>query len=187
VHIFWRDERYVPPDDPQSNYRMAKETLLDHVPCPTGNVHPMPTHYPDPDVAARHYERILRSYFSAEWPRFDLILLGLGEEGPYCIAVSRVTGPQGTKPLGIAGKAPAEPSVRLTLTLPVLTHAANIYFLLTGVKKAEALHNVLAGTADPQTYPAAGVRVLNGNLVWWVDRKAAALVTHQQLNDSSSA
>jgi 6-phosphogluconolactonase len=61
VHVFWGDERYVPPDDPKSNYRMARETLLDHVSCPAGNVHPMPTHLPDPDVAARDYEKTLRT------------------------------------------------------------------------------------------------------------------------------
>ena len=81
VHVFWGDERYVPPDDPHSNYRMAKETLLDHVPCPAANVHPMPTHFSDPDVAARDYEATLRSYFSGEPPTFDLVLLGLGPEG----------------------------------------------------------------------------------------------------------
>ena len=81
VHVFWGDERYVPSGDPHSNYRMARETLLDHVPCPAGNVHPMPTHLSDPDVAARDYEKTLRDYFSEEWPHFDLVLLGLGEEG----------------------------------------------------------------------------------------------------------
>ena len=81
VHVFWGDERYVAPDDPDSNYRMAKETLLDHVPCPAGNVHPMPTHFPSADAAARDYENTLRNYFGTDWPHFDLSLLGLGEEG----------------------------------------------------------------------------------------------------------
>jgi 6-phosphogluconolactonase len=81
VHVFWGDERYVSPDDPDSNYRMAKETLLDHVPCPAGNVHPMPTNFPSADAAARDYENTLRNYFGTDWPHFDLSLLGLGEEG----------------------------------------------------------------------------------------------------------
>ena len=79
--MFFGDERYVPPDDPDSNYRMAKDTLLDHVPCPAANIHPMPTHFRSPDAAAREYERTLRSYFGGDWPNFDLVLLGLGEEG----------------------------------------------------------------------------------------------------------
>ena len=81
VHVFWGDERYVSPHDPDSNYRMARETLLDHVPCPAGNVHPMPTHFPSPADAARDYERTLRNYFGNDSSQFDLILLGLGEEG----------------------------------------------------------------------------------------------------------
>ena len=81
VHLFWGDERYVPPGDAHSNYRMARETLLDHVPCPAANVHPMPTHFSDPDAAARDYEETLRIYFSGGRSEFDLLLLGLGPEG----------------------------------------------------------------------------------------------------------
>jgi len=81
VHVFWGDERYVPLTDSHSNYRMARETLLDHVPCPAGNVHPMPTGVPDAEVAARDYEETLRTYFSKGRPRFDLVLLGLEKRG----------------------------------------------------------------------------------------------------------
>jgi 6-phosphogluconolactonase len=147
--------------------------LLDHVPCPAANIHPMPTHLPSPDVAAQDYERTLRSYFGTDWPHFDLILLGLGEEGHTASLFP------GSPALGertrwvVAVKAPAEPPIRLTLTLPALTRAANIYVLVAGSKKAGALHHVLTGTADPNTYPAAGVRSTEGTLIWWVDRKAA--------------
>ena len=92
THVFWGDERYVPPDDPESNYRMARETLLDHVPCPAGNVHPMPTDFPSADAAARDYERTLRNYFGTDWPHFDLSLLGLGRRGTYGFSVSGITG-----------------------------------------------------------------------------------------------
>jgi 6-phosphogluconolactonase len=74
VHIFWGDERYVPPGDPHSNYHLAREALQDAVPCPTENVHPMPTELPDPDAAARDYEKTLRTHLSKDWPRFDLVL-----------------------------------------------------------------------------------------------------------------
>jgi 6-phosphogluconolactonase len=81
VQVFWGDERYVPPDDPRSNFGMAKETLLDHVSCPAANVHRMPTQFADADIAARDYEHTLRSRFDGEWPDFDLVLLGLGADG----------------------------------------------------------------------------------------------------------
>jgi 6-phosphogluconolactonase len=173
VHVFWGDERYVPADDPDSNYRMARETLLDHVPCPDGNVHPMPTHFASADDAARDYERALRSYFGTDWPHFDLVLLGLGEEGHTASLFP------GSPALGertrwaVAVKAPAVPPMRLTLTLPALTRAANIYVLVSGSTKADALHHVLTGAPDPSSYPAAGVRATEGTLIWWVDRDAA--------------
>ena len=176
VHVFWGDERYVPSGDPQSNYRMARETLLDHVPCPAGNVHPMPTHLSDPDVAARDYEKTLRDYFCEEWPHFDLVLLGLGEEGHTASLFPRSPALEEKQRWVLAVKAPAEPPLRLTLTLSVLTHAANVHFLVAGLNKAQALHQVLTGSPDPETYPAAGVRLAQGTVIWWVDRQAAVLV-----------
>jgi 6-phosphogluconolactonase len=173
VHMFWGDERYVSADDPDSNYRMAKETLLDHVPCPAGNIHPMPTHFPSPDDAARDYEQALRSYFGTDWPHFDLILLGLGEEGHTASLFPGSPALEERTRWVVAVRAPAKPPMRLTLTLPALTRAANIYVLAAGSKKTGALHHVLTGTPDPNTYPAAGIRSTEGRLIWWVDREAA--------------
>jgi 6-phosphogluconolactonase len=174
VHVFWGDERYVSPDDPDSNYRMARETLLDHVPCPAGNIHPMPTHFPSPDAAAREYEKTLRTYFGTEWPHFDLLLLGLGEEGHTASLFPGSPALEERTRWVVAVKAPADPSLRLTLTLPALTRAANIYVLVTGSKKASALHHVLTDGTDANIYPAAGVRLTPGTLIWWIDREAAA-------------
>jgi 6-phosphogluconolactonase len=174
VHMFFGDERYVPPDDPDSNYRMAKETLLDHVPCPAANIHPMPTHFPSPDAAARDYERTLRSYFGSDWPHFDLIFLGLGEEGHTASLFPGSPALKEQARWAVAVTAPAKPPMRLTLTLPALTRAANIYVLVAGSKKADALHHVLTGIPDPSIYPAAAVRSTDGTLIWWVDREAAA-------------
>jgi 6-phosphogluconolactonase len=177
VHLFWADERYVAPDDPYSNYRMARETLLDHVPCPAGNVHPMPTHFPSADEAARDYEKTLRNYFGTEWPQFDLSFLGVGEEGhtaslfPGSSALAELTR------WVVAVEAPAGPPLRLTLTLPALTGALNTYVLVSGSAKAGALHHVLTGAPDPGAYPAAGVRLGDGTVIWWVDRTAAAQYT----------
>ena len=175
VHVFWGDERYVPPDDSRSNYRMATETLLDHVPCPPANIHPMPTHFPSADVAARDYERTLRNYFVDEWPHFDLVLLGIGDDGhtaslsPGSLALAERTR------WVVAAQAPVEPQVRLTLTLPVLTRAAAVYVLVAGATKAEALRHVLEGQGDWIKYPAAGVRLGAESVIWWADREAAAL------------
>jgi 6-phosphogluconolactonase len=174
VHVFWGDERYVPLHDPDSNYRMARETLLDHVPCPAGNIHPMPTHFPSPDAAARDYERTLRSYFGTDWPRFDLILLGLGEEGHTASLFRGSPALEERTRWVVAVKAPADPPLRLTLTLPALTRAVNSYVLVTGSAKARALHHVLSGDPDPRSYPAAGIRLMEGTLIWWVDRESAA-------------
>ena len=176
VHVFWGDERYVPLDDLRSNYRMARETLLDAVPCPIANVHPMPTELPDLEAAAQEYEKTLRRYFSTDWPRFDLVLLGLGEEGHTASLFPGSPALEERRRSVVAVKAPVEPPLRLTLTLPVLTHAANIYFLATGSNKAQALHHVLTETPDPKNYPAAGVRLAPGTVIWWVDQEAAALV-----------
>jgi len=177
VHVFWGDERYVPLADSESNYRMARETFLDAVPCPVGNVHPMPTELPDPDLAAREYEKTLRNYFSEDWPRFDLVLLGLGEEGHTASLFPGSPALNENKRWVVAVKAPAKPALRLTLTLPAITGASNIYFLITGSNKAEALHHVLTGSPHPKSYPASGIRRAKGTVIWWLDRAAAALVT----------
>jgi 6-phosphogluconolactonase len=176
VHVFWGDERYVSLADPQSNYRMARETLLDAVPCPAENVHPMPTELPDPEVAAREYEKTLRSYFSTDWPHFDLVLLGLGEEGHTASLFPGSPALKETQRWVVAVKAPAEPPQRLTLTLPALTGAANIYFLVAGSNKAQALHHVLTGSPDPKNYPASCIRRANGTVILWLDRASAARV-----------
>jgi 6-phosphogluconolactonase len=176
VQVFWGDERYVPPEDSRSNYRMAKEALLDHVPCPAANIHPMPTHFPSADAAARDYERTLRNHFVGEWPHFDLVLLGIGDDGhtaslfPGSLALAERTR------WVVAAQAPVDPQVRLTLTLPALTRAAAVYVLVAGATKAEALRHVLEGAGDWIKYPAAGVRLGTGSVIWWADRDAAALV-----------
>jgi 6-phosphogluconolactonase len=174
VHIFWGDERYVPPDDSRSNYGMARKTLLDHVPCPAANIHPMPTHFPAPDAAARDYEATLRSHFSTAWPRFDLMFLGLGPDGhtaslfPGSPAVDEQT--RWVLPV----PDPPAPPMRLTLTLPVLSQSAHTYFLVSGSDKAQALRAARAESADPHVCPAGGVRPATGGvLLWWVDKAAA--------------
>ena len=156
VQVFWGDERYVPPEDSRSNYRMAKEALLDDVPCPPANIHPMPTRFPSADAAARDYEQTLRSHFVEEWPRFDIVLLGLGDDGhtasifPGSLALAERTR------WVVAAQAPVGPHVRLTLTLPALTRACAVFVLVAGATKAEALRHVLEGAGDAAAAPKAG-------------------------------
>lgn len=176
VHLFWGDERYVPPDDPRSNYRLVQDSLLGDVPIPRENVHPMPTHFPDPRDAARAYERDLRANFPGPWPRLDLILLGIGPDGHTASLFP------GSPALGererwvVDVQVPAEPPGRLTLTLPVLNHGAAVFFLAAGADKAEAVRRALTGPRDPLACPAGAVRPEGGNLVWWLDEGAAALI-----------
>ena len=175
VQVFWGDERFVAPEDPRSNYRMVREALLDHVPCPPANIHPMPTHFPSADKAARDYERTLRSHFLGEWPHFDLVLLGVGDDGhtaslfPGSLALAERTR------WVVASRAPVEPHARVTLTLPALTRGSAVHVLVSGAAKAETLRHVLEGPGDWIKYPAAGVRLGTASVIWWADREAAAL------------
>lgn len=173
VHLFWGDERYVPHADQHSNYHLAKEALLDHVPCPTANIHPMPTDFADPDAAARAYDATLHRYFGDRPPRFDLVLLGLGEEGHTASLFPRSPALAERTRWTCAVTAPVNPPRRLTLTIPALHHAAAIYFLVAGSSKAHALSEVLKATADPTLYPAIGIRSDAGTVIWWVDQDAA--------------
>ena len=173
VDVFWADERYVPAGDANSNYRMARETLLDHVPCPAENVHPMPTSFPVADDAARDYERVLRDYFTADAPRFDLIVLGLGADGHTASLFPGSPALAEQARWVVAVTEPVMPPARLTLTLPVLTHAANIQVLAAGANKATAFQQALGGAADPTLSPAAGLRLTGGTLLWLADREAA--------------
>jgi 6-phosphogluconolactonase len=174
LHVFWGDERYVRSEDPRSNYRMAKEMLLDHVPCPPANVHPMPTHFPKAEAAAREYERTLRNHFVGEWPRFDLVLLGIGGDGHTAALFPGSPALAERTRWVVAAQAPVEPPSRLTLTLPVLSRAAAVHVLVAGASKSEALRHALEGAGDWIKYPAAGVRCGTGSVIWWADPDAAA-------------
>jgi 6-phosphogluconolactonase len=175
VHVFLGDERFVPPDDPRNNFRMAKEALLDHVPIPTANIHAMPTERETPELAASAYEATLRKYFGDGRPSFDMVLLGLGSEGHTASLFPRSPALDETTRWVLPVTVPADPPLRLTLTLPALNAATHTYFLVTGSEKAAALDHVLQPTADVHTYPAAGIRTAGDGPVWWVDREAAAL------------
>ena len=174
VQVFWGDERYVPHGDPHSNYRMAAAALLDHVPCPAENVHPMPTGRLDAEAAARDYETTLRRYFAGEWPRFDLVFLGLGSDGHTASLFPGSPALDERTRWAIAVRAPVEPPLRLTLTMPALTGSAHAYVLVTGSAKARALRHALAAGTDPHVCPAAGLASASGTVIWWADQAAAS-------------
>lgn len=177
LHLFWGDERYVPSSDPRSNYRMARETLLGHVPVPKENLHPMPTEFPEAEKAAAVYENLLRNYFSDAWPRFDLVLLGMGPDGHTASLFPNTPALDEQERWVAASRAPVEPAQRLTLTLPVLNHAAQVYFLVAGAEKSGALRQALAGKTDTsddwKRCPAAAVQPIQGAVTWWTDQAAA--------------
>ncbi len=170
VHAFFGDERTVPPGHEDSNYRMAREALLDRV--PVGGVHRMRGELP-PDEAAASYEEELRAFFGDEGPpRFDLILLGLGEDGHTASLFPETSALEVTDRLVVANPVLKLDTTRITLTAPVLNAARAVIFLVAGESKAEALKEVLEGDADPRRYPAKLVQPADGP-TWMVDRSAA--------------
>jgi len=173
VQLFWGDERFVPSSDPRSNERMAREAFLDRVPCPPANVHPVPTGLPSADAAAQRYEDILRTYVAGPQPVFDLVLLGLGEDAH---TASIFPGsPALAEPARwvMAVTAPADPPLRVTLTMRALTAAAQLFVLVSGAGKAAALRRALDPASPPERYPAAALQGAAGRVVWWTDRAAA--------------
>jgi 6-phosphogluconolactonase len=176
THFFWGDERHVPPDHADSNFRMAREAMLDRVPVPAENVHRIPAEEPDAQRAAVEYEATLRSFFSissGEPPRFDLILLGLGKDGHTASLFPGGDAMRERERLVVAPWVEAQKTFRITLTAPVLNHARRAMFLVSGEEKAEALHAVLEGAREPERYPA---QVVEGNRLWMVDGAAARLL-----------
>lgn len=173
IHLFWGDERYVPPDAPASNARMAREALLDHVPLPPRNIHPMSTQAASPDAAALEYESIVRGEVAGGNPAFDLVLLGLGEDGHIASLFPHSSALQETTRWVVAATAPAQPATRLTMTLPALTATARIFVVVSGSAKSHALARVLEPTSEAQDYPAVALRAGAPHVTWWVDRDAA--------------
>lgn len=177
VHFFWGDERYVLSHDPDSNYRMAREALLDHVPVLAENIHRMPTELIRPETAAQDYEKTLRNFWSDLLPHFDLIQLGLGPDGHILsLFPNSPLLREENLLVAVVTDSPKPPSARLTLTLPAINHAAQIHFFVTGAEKAEALRATLEGMRDLQKFPAQAVQPTNGQVIWWVDGKAAGLL-----------
>ena len=177
MFFFWGDERHVPPTDPESNYRMAEETLLSKVPVGSANVFRIPAENPDAAAAADAYQQTLRKFFnlqSGEFPRFDLILLGMGPDGHAASLFPGTAVLQEKSRLVVANWVEKFKTYRITLTLPVLNAARCVTFLVSGTEKAAALRAVLEVDASGEQYPSKLVRPGDGKLIWLVDRAAAS-------------
>jgi 6-phosphogluconolactonase len=178
IHCFWGDERYISPDDKDSNYHMAWEALLSHVALPDANIHRMPTEPADENEAAILAERDIMAHFrlaTGELPRFDLILLGLGDDGHTASLFPGKPALEVRDRLVVAtppGRLPP-PVDRLTLTLPVLNAAAHVVFLVAGAGKATTVRQVLDSSPDAAPLPAQLVQPTDGRLTWLLDAAAA--------------
>lgn len=176
LHVFWGDERYVPIDDEQSNAGMAYDTLLGHVYTPEDQIHVWRTEL-EPDAAAADYDRVLHDYFGeGNDTTFDLVLLGMGDDGH---TLSLFPGTEVVHEKTAWTKAyflTQQNMYRLTLTAPIVNRAACVLFLVAGPKKAEPLKEVLEGDYNPDKYPSQEIKPADGDLVWMVDEKAAALL-----------
>ena len=176
IHIFFGDERHVPLDHPDSNFRMANESLLSKVPIPDKNIHRIHAEL-DAEAAAAEYEQQLRDFFhlaNHDWPRFDLIFLGIGEDGHTASLFPGSKALSEASPTVTANWVEKFKTFRITLTFPVLNHAAEVVFLVSGVSKAQILSEILR--PGPQKYPAQSVEPENGRLLWLVDQDAGSLL-----------
>ena len=184
IHVFWGDERCVSPDHPDSNYRMARQALLDHVSIPAENVHRLQGEIP-PKLAAADYEQELYAFFAPKdalipQPRtFDLVLLGMGDDGHTASLFPGSPGLQTTDHwvVAVEHNNPPPPLVtRLSLTLPAINAADQVIFLVAGAKKAVRLKQVLMPESGEPSLPAQLVQPISGQLNWLIDAQAAALL-----------
>jgi 6-phosphogluconolactonase len=174
VLVFWGDERCVSHDDPGNNYFQTKQSLFDHIPLPADNIHPIASEL-EPEDAAKDYARVLKNFAESpyEWPRFDLVLLGMGDDGH---TASLFPGSQVdvTSPtIAVTANYQDRPAKRVSLTPLVFNTARRVVFLAVGQSKAETLANILNGEYHPELLPAQRIRPTDGDVIWLVDEAAA--------------
>jgi 6-phosphogluconolactonase len=180
MRVFFGDERHVPPDSPESNFRMASEALFSKGLLKPEQIARIKGEYPDTEKAALEYEQVLRAYFQlkdGEYPRFDLVLLGMGDEG-HTLSLF-----PGTKALHASGRIVVRNWVgkfyteRISLTADAVNHASRVMFLITRADKAPALKAVLEGPYEPEQLPAQFIQPASGNALWLIDRDAAKMLS----------
>lgn len=170
VHVFWGDERYVPVTDPQSNEGMTRQAWLDRVDIPASNIHPIPTDADDPAISATQYEQHIQEFFgisAGEVPQFDMILLGMGDDGHTASLFPHTPALKVSDRLVTVGNKDGQP--RITMTVPLINKAKEIVFMVEGAAKVKALSAVLAPKGDANQYPS---RLITGNTIWLCDRIA---------------
>ena len=183
IRFFWGDERHVPPDHADSNYRMAHEALLSRLPISTAHVHRVPSELPDAQTAADQYEAVLRKQFDVpapDIPRFDFILLGMGPDGHTASLFPGTPAVRETSRLVAAPWVDKLQTSRITFTPILLNHARQVTFLICGHAKAETLHAVLEGPFQPDALPTQIIGPRTGTLTWFVDQEAGGALTFLQ-------
>lgn len=189
VHLFWGDERSVPPDHPESNYATAAKTLLPRVGIPAGNVHRLEAERPDRAAAARDYQAKLATVLGAAAndgpPSLDLVLLGMGPDG-HTASLFPGNAALGETHAWVVPvhNSPKPPPERLSLTLPLINRARTVLFLVGGADKADTLYQVLEGAPDGIRYPSQLVKPADGQLIWYLDRAAAAKLPREKLDSN---
>lgn len=173
VNFFWGDERTVPPEHPDSNYHMAKETLLDHIDIELRQVHRIEAEL-SPEEAAHEYFRTLRDYIGGETPHLDLVILGMGDDGHTASLFPHTKALQGSGNWVAANWVEKLDSWRITLTAPFINLAKQITFLVAGESKASALKQILEGPHQLEQYPSQLIHPINGQMLWLVDEAAAS-------------
>jgi 6-phosphogluconolactonase len=174
VHIFFGDERTVPPDHADSNFRMASEALLNHVPLPKANIHRI-NGVGDAAANANLYEWELQEFFGkTSLPRFDLIMLGMGDDGHTASLFPHTKALRENEKWVTENWVEKFNTFRITLTASVINNAAHVFFVVTGAGKADRLLEVLEGARDPDRLPSQLIQPTNGTLEWFVDKAAAA-------------
>ena len=176
VHLFFGDERCVPPNDPESNYGMTYEALISKVPIPPTNVQRI-IGEGNAGQNAQDYENHLRSFFDGlPWPRFDLVLLGMGEDGHTASLFPNSAALRETSHWVVPSRNEQSGQDRITVTAPAFNHARHVMFLVTGEKKAQRLKEVLRRPAGSEQLPVQAITPIDGNLEWLVDSEAASLL-----------
>jgi 6-phosphogluconolactonase len=172
VHVFWGDERCVPPTDPESNYGMARDTLLSHINIPDANIHRMKGEQ-DPSAAAEAYEEQLTSFFGGP-PRLNLVFLGMGDDGHTASLFPHTTALyEPSDRYCVANRVDKLNTWRLTLTASAINAADNVIFLVAGANKAPRLKEVLYGNRHPDDLPSQMIQPTQGNLLWLIDHAAS--------------
>jgi 6-phosphogluconolactonase len=177
IFFFWGDERCVPPDHPDSNYRMAYESLFSKVPVPARNIFRIPAEDEDHDRAADSYSKTLEDFFGHPMPAIDLVLLGMGVDGHTASLFPGTRALHAIDRIAVANYVEKFDSYRITLTAETINNAGNVTFLVAGGDKAATLKEVLEGACQPEKYPSQLIRPKNGALLWMLDRAASASLT----------